>query len=61
MTRSTVALPQHELSTPIIRIGCGPSSTSRPSYGFDRRTRLMILSAIGVLTSTVAALQLELK
>ncbi len=30
------------------------------SFGFNRRTRLIILSAVGVLTSTVAALQLEL-
>eukprot|EP00959_Pyramimonas_sp_CCMP1952_P036615 766117-Pyramimonas_sp.AAC.1 len=28
--------------------------------GVKRRTRLMVLNAIGVLTSTVAALQLEL-
>eukprot|EP00959_Pyramimonas_sp_CCMP1952_P177799 3716062-Pyramimonas_sp.AAC.1 len=30
------------------------------SSGFNRRTRLRILSAVGVLTSTVATLQLEL-
>ena len=29
--------------------------------GFNRRTRLIILNAIGVLTSSLAALQLELR
>ena len=72
VTKSPLAALQLELSTENReRLHNDSNNTNRcatlarladrvQTSGFDRRTRLMILGAIGVLTSTVAALHLEL-